>query len=62
LLREDGESKEAAMSRFLNDIRHGLVRHRLSLFLRVLRRLVKGHGQPDFIVVEAVRTLAACRT
>ncbi len=59
LLREDGESKEAAMTRFLNDIRHGLVRHRLMLFLRLLRRLAKEHGQPpDFIVVEAVRTLA----
>ncbi len=59
LLREGGESKEAAMTRFLNDIRHGLVRHRLMLFLRLLRRLVKEHGQPpDFIVVEAVRTLA----
>ena len=58
LLREEGESKEAAMTRFLNDIRHGLVRHRLMLFLRLLRRLVQAHGQPDFIVVEAVRTLA----
>jgi len=58
LLREEGESKVAAMTRFLNDIRHGLVRHRLMLFLRMLRRLVQEHGQPDFIVVEAVRTLA----
>lgn len=59
LLRMPGkESKEQAMARFLGDIRHGLVRHRLNLFLRLLRRLIKDHGKPDFIVVEAVRSLA----
>ena len=46
------------MARFLGDIRHGLVRHRLNLFLQMLHRLIKEHGKPDFIVVEAVRSLA----
>lgn len=58
LLRMPSESKEQAMARFLGDIRHGLVRHRLNLFLRLLHRLIKEHGKPDFIVVEAVRSLA----
>ncbi|MEQ1907167.1 MAG: type II CRISPR RNA-guided endonuclease Cas9, partial [Pirellulaceae bacterium] len=59
LLREPSESKEVAMQKFLGGIRHGLVRHRLSLFLRLLRRLISEHkSKPDFIVVEAVRSLA----
>jgi len=58
LLRMPNESKEQAMARFLGDIRHGLVRHRLNLFLRLLHRFIKVHGKPDFIVVEAVRSLA----
>lgn len=58
LLRMQGESKEQAMARFLGDIRHGLVRHRLTLFLQLFRRLVREHGKPDFIVIEAVRSLA----
>ena len=58
LLRMPNESKEQAMARFLGDIRHGLVRHRLNLFLQMLHRLIKEHGKPDFIVVEAVRSLA----
>jgi len=58
LLRMPNESKEQAMARFLGDIRHGLVRHRLNLFLQMLHRLIKEHGKPDFIVVEAIRSLA----
>lgn len=52
------ESKELAMNRFLGDIRHGHVRHRLGLFLRLIRKLTVKYGKPDFIVVEAVRSMA----
>jgi hypothetical protein len=52
------ESKERAMNRFLGDIKHGLVRHRLGLFLRLIRELTAKHGKPNFVVVEAVRSLA----
>jgi hypothetical protein len=58
ILRRAGESKEAALDRYLREIRHPLVRHRLILFRQFLVKLIEKHGQPDFIIVEAARSLA----
>jgi hypothetical protein len=64
ILRRKGESAEQALNRYLADIKHPLVRHRLTLFKKLLHDLVhgtkekKGYGQPDMIVLEAVRSLA----
>jgi hypothetical protein len=58
ILRRKGESAEQALNRYLADIKHPLVRHRLVLFRRLLSRLVSQYGQPDLIVLEAVRSLA----
>lgn len=58
VLRRPGESAQRALDRYLADIKHPLVRHRLVLFSRLLDRLVKRYGQPDLIVIEAVRSLA----
>lgn len=58
ILRRKGESAEQALNRYLADIKHPLVRHRLVLFRGILARLVKDYGQPDTIVLEAVRSLA----
>ncbi len=58
ILRRKGESAEQALNRYLSDIKHPLVRHRLILFKGILARLVKEYGQPDTIVLEAVRSLA----
>ncbi len=58
ILRRSGESKEAALDRYLREIRHPLVRHRLILFRQLLAKLVKDHGEPDFMIVEAARSLA----
>ena len=40
------------------DVKHPLVRHRLLLFQRLLKKLVSRFGEPDMIVLEAVRSLA----
>ncbi len=58
ILRRKGESAEQALNRYLADIKHPLVRHRLVLFRRLLMQLVARFGQPDMIVLESVRTLA----
>ncbi len=58
ILRRKGENAEQALNRYLADVKHPLVRHRLVLFRGILARLVKDYGQPDMIVLEAVRSLA----
>ena len=58
ILRRKGESADEALNRYLADIKHPLVRHRLVLFRRLLIQLVKQFGPPDMIVLEAVRSLA----
>lgn len=58
ILRRKGENAEQALNRYLADVKHPLVRHRLILFRGILARLVKDYGQPDTIVLEAVRSLA----
>lgn len=58
ILKRKSESAEDALNRYLSDIKHPLVRHRLVLFRRLLKQLVATHGQPDMIVLEAVRSLA----
>ncbi|MFM2296068.1 MAG: putative CRISPR-associated protein Csn1 family, partial [Verrucomicrobiota bacterium] len=58
ILRRNGENAEQALNRYLADIKHPLVRHRLILFRRILAQLVSAHGQPSMIVLEAVRSLA----
>ncbi len=58
LLRRPDESPQRALERYLADIKHPLVRHRLVLFSRLLEKLVRQHGKPDLIVLEAVRSLA----
>ncbi|MGN6552628.1 MAG: type II CRISPR RNA-guided endonuclease Cas9 [Verrucomicrobiota bacterium] len=58
ILQRKGESVEDALNRYLADIKHPLVRHRLVLFRRLLKQLVLKHGQPEMIVLEAVRSLA----
>lgn len=57
-LRRKGESIEQALNRYLAEIKHPLVRHRLVLFRRLLAQLVSRFGKPDMIVLEAVRSLA----
>ena len=58
ILRRKGENAEQALNRYLADTKHPLVRHRLVLFCRMLMQLVSRYGQPDMIVLEAVRSLA----
>lgn len=58
ILRRQGESVDAALNRYLADIKHPLVRHRLVLFRRLLSQLVSKFGEPDMIILEAVRSLA----
>lgn len=58
ILRRKGENAEQALNRYLADIKHPLVRHRLVLFRRLLMQLTSRYGQPDMIVLEAVRSLA----
>jgi RuvC endonuclease subdomain 3/HNH endonuclease len=58
ILRRKGESAEQALNRYLADIKHPLVRHRLVLFRRLLSQLISQYGKPDMIVLEAVRSLA----
>ena len=58
VLQRAGESTESALNRYLAEIKHPVVRHRLVLFRRQLAKLVARFGQPDLIVLEAVRSLA----
>ena len=58
ILRRKDENAEQALNRYLADIKHPLVRHRLVLFRRLFMQLVSRYGQPDMIVLEAVRSLA----
>jgi hypothetical protein len=58
ILRRIGENAEQALNRYLADVKHPLVRHRLVLFRRLLKQLISSFGQPDMIVLEAVRSLA----
>jgi len=58
ILRRKGENAEQALNRYLADIKHPLVRHRLVLFRRLLTQLISRHGEPEMIVLEAVRSLA----
>jgi hypothetical protein len=52
------EDAEQALNRYLADIKHPLVRHRLVLFRRLLTQLISRYGQPNMIVLEVVRSLA----
>lgn len=61
LLVRPGEKRQDAINRFLTEIKHPLVRHRLALFRKLLVDLVKCHGTPDLVIVEAVRSLAMGR-
>lgn len=58
VLRRKNESLDQALDRYLADIKHPLVRHRLVLFRRLLNQLIEKHGAPALIVVEVVRSLA----
>ena len=58
ILRRKGENAEQALNRYLADVKHPVVQHRLVLFRRLLMQLVSRYGQPDMIVLEAVRSLA----
>jgi hypothetical protein len=58
VLQRGKETSDRALDRYLADIKHPLVRHRLGLLRRLLNQLIAKHGQPDLIVVEAVRSLA----
>ncbi|MEO5802112.1 MAG: type II CRISPR RNA-guided endonuclease Cas9 [Verrucomicrobiota bacterium] len=58
ILKRSGENTQRALDRYLSDIKHPLVRHRLILFRRLLAKLTDRFGTPDTIVVEAVRSLA----
>jgi hypothetical protein len=58
ILRRKGENADQALNRYLADVKHPLVRHRLILFRRLLSQLASQYGQPDIIVLEAVRSLA----
>ena len=58
ILRREGESADAALNRYISDIKHPLVRHRLVLFRRLLARLVSQYGKPDVVIIEAIRSLA----
>jgi CRISPR-associated endonuclease Csn1 len=54
------ETTEDAFQRYLNAIRNPQVRHRVELFGRELRRLMKLHNHnqaPDFIIIEMARDL-----
>ncbi len=62
ILRRQGETNEESLDRYLRDIKHPLVRHRLALFRKLLSDpkdgLIIKFGLPDVVVVEAVRKLA----
>jgi CRISPR-associated endonuclease Csn1 len=62
ILRRAGETAQRALDRYLSDIKHPLVRHRLVLFRRLLAQLAARFGEPDTLVLEAVRTLALGET
>jgi hypothetical protein len=49
------------MNAFLADVRSPVVRHRLTLLLRLIDRLVKEHGNPRLIIVEAARSFGLGR-
>ena len=61
LLVRPGQSREDAMNAFLADVRSPVVRHRLTLLLRLMERLVKEHGTPKLIIVEAARSFGLGR-
>ncbi len=61
LLVRPGQSREDAMNAFLADVRSPVVRHRLTLLLRLIERLVKEHGTPKLIIVEAARSFGLGR-
>lgn len=58
VLQRPGENASRALDRYLAEIKHPVVKHRLVLFRRILSRLISQHGQPDLVVLEAVRSLA----
>jgi RuvC endonuclease subdomain 3/HNH endonuclease len=58
ILRRDGEDNASALGRYLSEVKHPLVRHRLILFRGLLAELIEQFGVPEIIVVEAVRSLA----
>lgn len=60
ILQRATESRAKALHRYLREIRHPLVRHRLILFQQLLEKLEKEFGIPDLVVMEAVRSLALC--
>lgn len=61
LLVRPGQTREAAMNAFLADVRSPVVRHRLTLLLRLIERLVEAHGAPQLIIVEAARSFGMGR-
>lgn len=61
LLVRPGQSREDAMNAFLAEVRSPVVRHRLTLLLRLIDRLVSVHGTPDLMIVEAARSFGMGR-
>lgn len=57
-LKLPGEKREQAIPRLISGIPSPLVRDRLERFNAILGRLVKEHGPPSLVIVEAVRELA----
>ena len=57
-MRRESEDNATALDRYLSEIKHPLVGHRLVLFRRLLAQLRNQFGMPDMIVIEAVRSLA----
>ncbi len=62
VLRSDEQSAADAMDAFLSKIKHGLVQHRMRLFVKLLGRLSRQHEIPDHIVYETARTLSFGKT
>ena len=58
MLQREGEAAKDALNRYLAETKHPLVRHRLTIFRELLAKLVRRHGAPALVVVEAVRSLA----
>jgi 5-methylcytosine-specific restriction endonuclease McrA len=60
LRRKNEKDNLEALNRYLMEIRNPLVRHRLTQFARLFKAMLENPkiGRPDFIVVEAIRSLA----
>lgn len=60
LRRKNEKDNLEALNRYLLEIRNPLVRHRLTQFARLFKAMLDNPkiGRPDFVVVEAIRSLA----